>query len=81
MMEPYEQECTVCRIVKNIKSPAYRRISDDGDQPIWFCLNCDIAGLECSKQVANTIKQIFGDDFGWDEFVKKWIDDLDPMKE
>jgi|SaaInlV_165m_DNA_3_1040750.scaffolds.fasta_scaffold232593_1 hypothetical protein len=76
------QECTVCRIVKNKREVAYRRISKEGaDESIWFCLNCDVEGLKCSQEVASVIKATFGNDFGWDEFVSEWINELDPIKD
>ena len=83
-MEPSEEfpECTVCRIVRDAESPAYRRITpDDADAHVWFCLTCDVSGLEFSMKFAAMIQEILGDDFGWDDFVTQWADDLDPMKE
>ena len=79
--DPDIQECIVCRLVKDIQVPAYRRVSEDDEEAVWFCLNCDMAGLECSREVAETIKALFGEDFGWDAFVAEWVKELDPMED
>lgn len=74
--------CTVCQEVKGVYTPAYRRITEEDDEvELWFCLNCEMAGVDFSKQFVEIIKRLYGDSFGWEEFVMQWSDEVNPLKD